>query len=367
MKNILIAPDSFKGTLTSREAGDIIQSAFMKARFDNITVLPVSDGGDGMTDAVKEALGGKTVKTEVKGPFFETIKAEYILCGKTAVIESAEACGLIRVPEDSRDPMNTTTYGVGQLISDALSKGAENIIIGLGGSATNDGGVGMACALGVKFYSDYSFIPVGRTLINIKRIDLSSLDKRLKNAHITACCDVSNPFCGKNGAAYVYAKQKGASPEEIKRLDAGLEHLADIITNTDLKTFPGSGAAGGLGGGIAAFLGGTLMKGFEVISGLLGLEKKIQETDIVITGEGKTDSQTSSGKLPAGIASICKKYSKTCILISGCIDGDISSLYDTGVTKAYATVTDIPKKLPSKREAADTLYTTALKAAKELL
>ena len=338
----------------------------MKEGFDEIVMLPASDGGDGMTEAVRDAIGGQIVEIEVKGPLFQAVKAEYIITGKIAVMESAQACGLMRVPEGERDIMNSTTYGVGQLIADALSRGAENIIIGLGGSATNDGGTGAACALGIKFYGDFPFIPVGRTLENIKKIDYSNLDKGLKSAHIVACCDVVNPFCGKNGAAYVFAKQKGASSEEIKRLDAGLGHISDLVTDCDLKTMPGSGAAGGLGGGIAAFLGGELKNGFEIISSLLGLEEKIKSSDFVITGEGKTDAQTSGGKLPAGVASLCKRYGRPCILISGCIDGDISPLYDMGITTAYATVPIIPKKLPSKTEAADALYTAALKAARKI-
>ncbi len=366
MVKILIAPDSFKGTLTSKEAGDIIQSAFMKAGYDGAVALPVSDGGDGMTEAVRDAIGGEIIETTVKGPLFYAVTARYILNGKTAVIESAESCGLILVPEGERDVMNSTTYGVGQMISDALSRGAENIVIGLGGSAANDGGTGAACALGVKFYGEHNFIPVGRTLGNIKKIDYSALNPRLKSARIIACCDVTNPFYGKNGAAYVFAGQKGASPEEIKRLDEGLKHLAGLITGCDLKTLPGSGAAGGLGGGIAAFLGGELKNGFTVVSSLLGLEEKIKAADIVITGEGKTDSQTSGGKLPAGVAALCKKYGRKCILISGCIDGDISPLFKMGITKAYSAVPTVPKKLPSKTEAADALYGAALRAAQDL-
>lgn len=366
MKRILISTDSYKGTLSSKEAGEIINSAFMREGFFDNLVLPLSDGGDGMTEAVREAAGGETVRAEVKGPLFEQVAAEYVRIGKTAVIESSQACGLVRVPENSRDVMNATTYGVGQLILHALSGGAENIILGLGGSATNDGGTGMACALGVKFYGDYPFIPVGRSLENIKRIDMSGLDPRVKRANIIACCDVDNPFFGKNGAAYIFATQKGASKEEVRRLDKGLSHLASLITNVDLKNLPGSGAAGGLGGGIAAFLGGNLKRGFDVISSFVCLEDKIRQFDMVITGEGKTDFQTLSGKLPAGVAAVCKKYSKKCILISGCIEGDISPLFERGISLAYAAAEEVPQKTPDKTEAADALYRTALRAAKEI-
>lgn len=366
MKRILIATDSYKGSLSSKDVGEIINSAFLREGFGENVVLPVSDGGDGMTEAVKEAVGGEIVNVSVKGPMFDEVSAEYVLLGKTAIIESSRACGLSLVPEKQRDVMNATTYGVGQMIAHALSKGAENIIIGLGGSATNDGGTGMAAALGVKFYGDYPFIPVGRTLENIKRIDKSGLDKRLLKANIVACCDVDSPFCGKKGAAFMFAGQKGASAEEIKRLDAGLAHLASLIPDINLKKQQGSGAAGGLGGGIVAFLGGTLKRGFDVMSGLIGLEDKIKMFDMVITGEGKTDVQTLTGKLPSGIAALCKKHGKECIIISGCVEGDISPLFDAGVSAVYPTVEDVPKKTPSQMDAADALYRTALKVAKEI-
>lgn len=361
-------PDSFKGTLTSAEAGEIIKTAFCEAGFPRAAAFAVSDGGDGAAEAIFSGLGGEKIAVSVMGPLFTEVCAEYLLFGKSAFIESASCYGLGLVPEQNRDVMNATTFGVGQMILHALARGAETVLVGLGGSAGNDGGAGCAAALGVRFYNaaGRAFIPTGRTLADVFKIDFSNRDKRLVNTNLTALCDVANPFYGKNGAARVFAKQKGASAEEIKRLDEGLRHLAGLITHCELQNLPGSGAAGGLGGGIAAFLGGTLKSGFDVFASLLGLSEKIKNADLVITGEGKTDFQTLSGKLPAGVAALCKKHGKPCLLISGCIQGDMAPLYEMGITAAYATVPSAPKRTPDKAAAAGALYKTAQKAARDV-
>lgn len=356
---ILIATDSFKGTFSSLDAGEIIRSAFSDCGFDDVTVLAVSDGGDGLIEAARFIDGGRVIRANVKNPFFNEVTAKYVMVGDTAVIESAEACGLAY----GKDVMNATTYGVGQLILSAISNGAKKIILGLGGSGTNDGGAGMACALGAKFYDTYSFIPVGRNLVNVKRTDLSKMSKKLDGVEIIGCFDVDSPFCGEYGAAYRFARQKGATPAEVERLDEGLSVFADAV-GID-KTLPGSGAAGGLGGGIAAFLGGKLKKGFDVMSSLLGIENAVKNADVVITGEGKTDIQTLAGKLPYGIADLCYSYGRHCILISGCTDGDIEPIYDAGVSQIFTCYDKIPKTL-DKDDAKKRLYSAACRAAESL-
>ncbi len=356
---ILITTDSFKGTFSSSEAGEIIRSAFADSGFDDVTVLPVSDGGDGLTEAALYIKGSKVVKTKVKNPFFNEVTAKYVIVGDSAIIESAEACGIMY----GKDVMNATTYGVGQLMLSAIANGAKKLIIGLGGSGTNDGGAGMACALGAKFYDTYSFIPVGRTLGNVKKADLSKMNKNLKDVEIIACSDVDSPFCGNAGAAYRFARQKGAAPAEVERLDAGLESFASVV-GID-KALPGSGAAGGLGGGLAVFAGAKIRRGFEVLNPLLGIEDAVRSADVVITGEGKTDIQTLAGKLPYGIAELCYSYGRHCILISGCTDGDIETIYDAGVSQIFTCFEEPPKTL-DKDDARKRLYSASCRAANSL-
>lgn len=368
MKTSLILVDSFKGTFSSARAGGIIKSAFLRAGFGSVDCLPVSDGGEGFADAAAGKIGGNKINAAVTGPLFEKTDASYILAGKTAVIESAEACGLKLVPKSRRDPLKTTTYGVGELVAHAVLNGAEDIIIGLGGSATNDGGTGFACALGGKFYGTRSPVPVGGTLKDITSVDLSAVNAKYSGVSITGCYDVSTPFCGEDGASRVYSPQKGADQAGVEILEAGMKNLAGLISPPDLFTLRGGGAAGGLGGGIAAFTGGSLKRGFDYISSLLKLEEIIPRYDLVVTGEGKTDPQTLYGKLPAGVAAICLAKGVDCFLISGAVVGDLTKLYGLGVTKSFAAAPPYKEGESINITLAEkNLYSAALRAAGEFL
>ncbi len=357
---ILIATDSFKGTFSSAEAGEIIRSAFSDTGVPGAEVCPVSDGGDGFGDVVAVTKGAIARKARVKDPFFIETEAVYHMIGGDAYIESARACGL----GFGKDVMRATTFGVGQLIHAAAADGAKNIYIGLGGSGTNDGGCGMACALGAKFYSDYSFIPTGRNLCDIKRYELDGISGALNGANVFACTDVDAVFCGENGAALMFSRQKGATREEALRLDAGMKKLASLFPE-GIASLPGSGAAGGLGGGIAAFLGGKIVSGFEIIEKLTGLKEKIARADIVITGEGRTDAQTAHGKLPARIAELCKARRKPCYIICGSVKGDVSPLAECGVSGIFACYPESPAAI-DKDDAERRLYAVSQKVAENL-
>ncbi|MBQ6043765.1 MAG: glycerate kinase [Clostridia bacterium] len=357
---ILVACDSFKGSFSSAKAGDIIRSGLIEGGIREVEVCPVSDGGDGFGSVTARVEGAEKRTAKVKDAFFGETEAEYHIINGDAYIESARACGL----RFGKDVMRATTYGVGQLIYSAAVNGAKNIYVGLGGSGTNDGGCGMACALGVKFYSDYSFIPTGRNLREIKRIDTASLFPIIKNANVFACTDVDAPFYGKNGAALTFSRQNGATAEEALRLDDGMKHLASLLS-VDVNSLPGSGAAGGLGGGIAAFLGGKIVFGFDVIEQLVGLEEKVAKADIVITGEGRTDSQTARGKLPARVAELCKAHRKPCYIISGSVKGDVSYLADMGVSGIFASYAESPAQI-DKTDAEKRLRAVACKAAESI-
>ena len=299
--NIIIVPDSFKGTLSATRVAEIAGEEIKKIiPSASIRKIPVADGGEGTLDCFENIIGGRRIRCEVTGPNFSKIKAEYLLCSDTAVIESAQANGLpLANPKSASD---TTTFGAGELIADAISRGAEKIIIGIGGSATNDCGCGMAAALGTEFFdkSGKSFIPTGATLKDVDTIVFNKTD-----ADITVLCDVKNPLYGKDGAAYVYAPQKGADEEEVRRLDEGLRHIACVLemNGKDVAGISGAGAAGGMGAGLLAFTGAKLRRGIEVVLDLAGFEKAAQKADFIITGEGSLDSQSFSGKVIDGIIS----------------------------------------------------------------
>ncbi|MBR3439959.1 MAG: glycerate kinase, partial [Clostridia bacterium] len=276
-----------------------------------IKKIPVADGGEGTVDCFENITGGKRVKCEVTGPNFQKVAAEFLLCGNTAVIESAQANGLPLA--DPKSAADTTTYGVGELISAAAEQGAEKFIIGIGGSATNDCGCGMAAALGTKFFDKdgREFIPVGATLSDIESISFG------KRYDITVLCDVTNPLYGENGAAYVYAPQKGADEEQVKMLDDGLRHTAGVLKryDIDIAGMKGAGAAGGMGAGLVAFCGAKLKRGIEVVLDLAGFEKSAEEADFIITGEGSLDSQSFSGKVIDGV--ISRSAGKPVIAVAG--------------------------------------------------
>jgi len=340
MKKVILAPDSFKGTMSSIKICNIMEKAIIKHIPDiDVIKIPVADGGEGTVECFLEAVGGSIVQTEVSGPFFDKINSFYgILPDRTtAIIEMAAAAGLPLVG-DRKDPTITTTYGVGELIKHAVTdSGCRKIIIGLGGSCTTDGGTGMASALGIKFYDGHNneFIPVGGTLEKISRIDASGLLKELRDCTILGMCDVNNPLFGKSGAAYVFGPQKGANDETVRLLDKGLEHLSDQLVrhlNLDVAQIPGAGAAGGLGAGIIAFLNGTLESGIETVLDTVKFDALLRDANIVFTGEGKIDGQSLRGKVVAGVAKRAKKQNVPVIAVVGDIGDDIDGIYEAGVS-----------------------------------
>ncbi|MDO5532783.1 glycerate kinase [Sutterella sp.] len=303
---ILLLPDSFKGSLSSARAANILETAAREVFPDaEIEAFPIADGGEGTLEAMKKACGGALVPVEVTGPCGVPVRARYLSIGNSAVIELAEAAGLaLRMPGFS--PMRTTTFGVGQLIANALEVGHRHIVIGLGGSATTDCGCGLAAALGTQFLDPTGrpFVPTGESLTAIRSIRLNGFFFRQNSPRIEALCDVSNPLYGPQGAAEVFGPQKGASPDEVKRLDEGLRHVADLFkkSKVNLNAVKGGGAAGGAGAGVAAFLNGRLVSGIDAVLDLMKFEEKAKTADLIVTGEGCVDGQTLSGKVAAGIA-----------------------------------------------------------------
>lgn len=324
---VIVALDSLKGSLSSLEAGKAVEDAIKKAiPTAEVMIKPVADGGEGTITALTTGLRGSLEKVLVTGPLGQKVEAAYgILPDKTAVIEMAEAAGLPLVSVDKRNPMETTTYGVGELISHALDRGCRKFIAGIGGSATNDGGVGMLQALGCHFYKkDGTEIEFGaKELKDLEKIDTEALDRRLKECNFEIACDVTNPLCGTTGASAVFAPQKGADEAMIIKLDAALSHLADVTDKTlsiDKRNLPGAGAAGGLGFAFAAYLGGNLRPGIEIILDAVLPEAELSEADIVVTGEGRFDGQTAMGKAPVGIAKRAKEKGCMVLVLAGSIE-----------------------------------------------
>ncbi|MTI49252.1 MAG: glycerate kinase [Firmicutes bacterium] len=324
---VLIANDSFKGSLDTFEVAESIEKGIKKAN-QKIEIIrkPLADGGEGTVKALVNATNGQIHNVQVIGPLGDKLDSFFGILGdkKTAVIEMAAASGLPLVPEEKRNPMVTTTYGTGELIKIALDKGCREFILGIGGSATNDGGVGMAQALGISFLDDKGQEVGfgGGSLKDIKRIKLENIDNRIKKSNFVIACDVDNPLCGPKGASYVYGPQKGANEEMVLELDKGLNHLGDIISrelSINIKNEPGAGAAGGLGGGMMAFLNAQLKSGIDLVMKNMKLEDDIKNCDLVITGEGKIDDQTIYGKVPFGVAKLSKKYDKPVIAIAGSV------------------------------------------------
>lgn len=342
MSKIIVIPDSFKGTMTSSEICAIMRGAIME-RFPSaeVVLLPVADGGEGTVDAFLAAAGGHRVELAVKDPYYNDINAVYgVLPDGTAVIELAAAAGLPLVG-DNRNAAATTTFGVGQMIQHALELGARKLILGLGGSATNDGGAGLAAALGVAFYKADGevFIPVGGTLCDIARIDASGVLPLVKMAEIVAMCDIDNPLCGVNGAAHVFAPQKGADAAMVALLDKGLAHLAHIMKRDlgkDVSLLPGAGAAGGAGAGVVAFLNAVLQPGIETVLNTVGFNAALQGASLVITGEGRIDAQSLRGKVVVGVARRAKAAGVPVVAVVGDIGDGIDALYDEGVSAIFS-------------------------------
>lgn len=335
---IVIAIDSFKGSLTSRMSGlaaaDGIKKVFPDAE---IIVRPVADGGEGTVDALIEGLGGERQIASVTNPVEEKVDAEYgIIDNNTAIIEMSAAAGIALVSDDEKNPLNTTTFGVGELILDAIKKGCRNFIIGIGGSATNDGGVGMLQALGFEFLDDsgnqISFGAKG--LKDLSVINCDRVLPKLRECIFNIACDVTNPLCGDNGCSAVYGPQKGADANMIKDMDKWLLRYAELTKtvneNVD-KDFPGAGAAGGMGFAFLSYLNGKLMNGIDLVLTETKLEDYIKDADIVITGEGRLDSQTVMGKAPVGVARIAKKYNIPVIAFSGCVTDDATVCNNHGI------------------------------------
>lgn len=343
MQNFILVPDSFKGTLSAIEVCNIMKSSIKNLYKDaNIISVPVADGGEGTVDAFLYALGGEKKSIWVSDAFNEQkILAHYaMLKDDIAVIEMATCAGLPLV-KNRLEPDKTTTFGVGELIIDAVNSGAKKIILGLGGSATNDGGCGMAAALGVKFKDeqDQEFIPTGGTLSQIYKIDMNNIYSKIKDIEFISMCDVDNPLCGRLGASAVFAPQKGADEDMVKSLDEGLAHLAKIIKrdlHIEVKDIKGAGAAGGLGAGSIAFLQSKLTKGIDVILDTINFDELVSKADIIFTGEGKFDSQSLHGKVVMGVANRSQKYKTPVIVVTGAIGENIQEAYNKGITAIFS-------------------------------
>ncbi len=329
---IVIAIDSFKGSLSSVEAGRAVSDGIKKVFPTAKTVVcPIADGGEGTVDALSEGLGGTKRSIRVTGPLGESVTAAYGIVNSTAIIEMASASGITLVPEKKRNPLYTTTFGVGEMIKDAIEHGCRNFIIGIGGSATNDGGTGMLSALGFKFL-DKNKNPIrmcGEGLRDLNSIDKSGAVAELAECTFNVACDVTNPLCGELGCSAVYGPQKGATAQIISEMDAWLSRYAELSDGD--KNAAGAGAAGGLGYAFMTYLGGNLQKGIEMILRETGIENHIKDADFVITGEGRLDSQTVMGKAPIGVAKIAKKYGIPVIAFSGCVTKDAIACNEHGI------------------------------------
>ena len=367
---IVIAPDSFKGSLTALQVAEAIEIGLLRVFPDAlIEKVPMADGGEGTVQSLVDATGGEVLTAQVLDPLGNAIDAQYGVLGDglTAVIEMAAASGLTLVPPDKRDPRVTTTYGTGELIRAALAHGCRKLIIGIGGSATNDGGAGMAQALGAKLLTaDAEQIkPGGRYLATLNSIDLSELDSRIAETETVVACDVNNPLIGKQGASHVYGPQKGATPEMIEMLDANLAHFDKILQQDLSKSVgdvPGAGAAGGLGAGLMAFLNAVLKSGIEIVTEATQLRKRFASADLVITGEGQINFQTVFGKTPVGVAKVAKIHNIPVIAIAGSIADRSDGVYDAGID-AMIDIVPEPMTLETAIENATTLIETAAERA----
>lgn len=355
MNKAVLIPDSFKGTLSSKEICSIIEKSinyhFPECR---VSSIPVADGGEGSVDCFLEALGGEKVYETVKGPYFEDMRSYYGLIngGETAVIEMASCAGLPLV-EDRKDPSKTTTYGVGQLILSAAERGCKKIIVGLGGSSTNDGGCGAAAAAGVRFFDcdGNEFIPTGGTLKDIAKIDLSGRSEIIKDIEIVTMCDIDNPMYGRTGAAYIFGPQKGAGQDMVEELDKGLIRLCEVIKkdlNKDLKDVPGGGVAGAMGAGMIAFFNSRLQMGIETVLDTVDFDNVIFGADMIFTGEGKLDTQSLRGKVVIGVAGRAKKKNVPVTVIAGGADKDIQEAFEMGVTSVF-TINRLPQDFQISR------------------
>ena len=359
---LVFASDSFKGTLSSEQTVELLTKAAHEVFGPCETFgVPVADGGEGTTDAVILARKGQKVYEEVHGPLMETVKAYYgRLSDKEAILEMAQASGLPMVPEELRKPLNTTTYGTGELVKAALDAGYTDISIAIGGSATNDGGMGFASALGVRFFDADGNVLEGKgsELEKVAHIDVSGLDERAKSAHFTVMCDVTNPLCGKDGATFTFGKQKGGTPEILERLEKGMCNYRDVI----IKEFginpddtPGTGAAGGLGAALKIYLNAEMKSGIETVLDLIDFDSILNGVDLVVTGEGRTDWQSCFGKVMQGVGDRAKKYDIPVTALCGGLGKGYDQIYEHGIDSIMTTV-DSPMPLAKALEKAEDLY-----------
>ena len=343
---IMIAPDSFKGSLTAGEVAENIEKGIKRIFPEALIIkIPMADGGEGTVQSLVDATGGEIIKKKVTGPLGDEVEAEYGLLGEKdiAVIEMAAASGLPLLSENEADPSLTTTYGTGELIKTALDQGVSKIIVGIGGSATNDAGTGMAQALGVRFIKENGDEAGwgGKELEKIKEIDLTELDPRIKDVEIEVACDVDNPLYGPQGAAFVYAPQKGANEEMVQKLDKNLRHFSEIIEkelDKDVQSIPGSGAAGGLGAGLVAFLGAELRSGIKIVLEVNKVKEKMSGVDLVFTGEGQVDEQSINGKTPVGIARTAEEFEVPVIVLGGSLGKGVNKVFQENINAVFSII-----------------------------
>lgn len=336
---VVIAIDSLKGSLSSMEAGMAIKDGILAAKPDaEVIVKPLADGGEGTTDALIEGMNGERIDLTVTGPMHTPVDAYYgyLKDTNTAVMEMASAAGITLVPDSEKNPLLATSYGVGEMINDAIQRGCRNFIIGIGGSVTNDGGIGMLKALGVRFLDENGEDAGegGQALAKVARIDVSGMNPLLKECHIQVACDVNNPLCGENGSTYVYGPQKGVTEDMKKTLDKAMAHFARVTSETlenDYMNTPGAGAAGGLGYAFLAYTGAALTPGIELILDAVGLEEELSDADVVVTGEGRLDFQTAMGKAPVGVARLAKKYNAKVIAFAGSVTKEATACNKEGI------------------------------------
>ncbi|MBN3491882.1 glycerate kinase [Vibrio neptunius] len=370
---IVIAPDSFKESLTAVEVAQSIQMGLERVWPDaEFVKVPVADGGEGTVQSLIDATSGQKVFTEITGPLGETVQACYGVLGdgKTAVIEIAEASGLHLVPAEKRDPKITSSFGTGELIKHALSQGISRLIVGLGGSATNDAGAGMLAALGVTFIdkTGEEFVPVGgASLANLARVDTSKLDPRLHQCEVVVACDVDNPLCGALGASAVFGPQKGATEQDVTLLDQSLEIFGQVTeknVGVDVLTAAGAGAAGGMGAALLGYANAVLKPGIEIVLETVKLESKLIGANLVITGEGKIDDQTVHGKTPVGVAKLAKQFNLPVIAIAGCTGSHFQAVYEHGIDAVYACLSRPMSLQEAFHEAASNLANVAENVAR---
>lgn len=370
----VIAPDSFKESLTALEVATAIETGFKRVFPDaDYVKLPMADGGEGTVQSLVDATQGKLIECEVTAPLGDKVKSFFGLSGdgKTAIIEMAAASGLHLVPPEKRNPLLTTSYGTGELIKLALDLGVESFILGIGGSATNDGGVGMLQALGMQCL-DSQDKPIGfggAELANIVKIDVQQLDPRLQQVHIEVACDVNNPLCGECGASTIFGPQKGATSEMVKQLDAALSHFAEIAERDcgkQIRDQAGAGAAGGMGGGLLLLPRVQLKAGIQIVLDRLHLIDYVKDADVVITGEGRIDAQSIMGKTPIGVARTAKQFNKPVIAIAGCLREDYDVVFDHGIDAVFPIIHQLGDLSDILKQGEQNLISTAQNVARVL-